>query len=143
MHFTVLYVKEDTKLEDISLDFVEQEFGDAFCDCCGEREPEISGVCDWFQIGGRWCDALKATRGIKGDPSWCCSPTAEIDAFSISEIADLDDSFLTTKLENLVYAIATPEMYVEHYDKDIFKEMLDKIITKQIKGVVALVDCHY
>lgn len=143
MHFTVLYVKEDTKLEDITLSDIEEEFGDAYCYCCGDREADIMNVCDWFQVGGRWSDVIKATRGIKGDPSWCSTPTTENDLFSIVEIADVDEEFLTTRLENFVYAVATPETYEENYDENKeFKEIFNKVKNKQINGVIALIDCH-
>lgn len=140
MHFTVLYLMEGEKLEDVSTALVEEEFAEDFCDCCGESEPAIYGVCDWFQVGGRWCDQLKAKKGIKGDKSWGDTEESGDQWFSIVEIEDL----LEPISKKLIYAVADRHGYYcdESDDEDWKTKLIQKINKKEIKGCVALIDCH-
>lgn len=148
MHFTVLYFKENTTLEELEssysdvADFLTEDFGTKYCDCCGETEPEVSDICDWFQIGGRWCDALKATKGYSGSLSWCNVGQPEKEGqYSIVNSTDLDEDFLQNNLERGFYGVATESDYFEEYDPE-FKDFMTKLKNKEIKGVVVLIDCH-
>ena len=138
MHFTTLYLLQNEELDNISDSYVEEDFCDRFCYCCGETRPRYNYWCDWFQIGGRWCDLLKAKKGIVGARSWCNKEEeSEPNTYSIAEIKDLTENIS----EEYIYAIATRSRIYEA-DTDKFKQLLNKINTKQIKGVVALIDCH-
>lgn len=136
MHFTVLYLMENKELEDVSTALVEEWFGERYCYCCGETEPTIWSVCDWFQIGGRWCDQIKAKKGIKGDKSWGNLEESDENWFSIVEIQDL----LEPISKKLIYAVADDDKYTE--DEDRTAEIIQKINKKEITGCVALIDCH-
>lgn len=144
MHFTVLYFKENVKLEDINIEVIEEEFTHNYCCCCGETEPEIQYVCDWFQIGGRWCDILEVVEGasgITGDPSWCSSGyKEETNKVSICEVKDLAPSF-SHVVEKQIYAVATESKYFEEWEEE-GKALLTKILNKEVEGVVTLIDCH-
>ena len=148
MHFTVLYFKENTTLEDLESsysdvsDFLTEDFGTKYCDCCGETEPEVSDICDWFQIGGRWCDALKATKGYSGSLSWSNVGQPEKKGqYSIVNSTDLDEDFLQNTVESGFYGVATESDYFEE-DDPRFKEFMTKLKNKEIKGVIVLIDCH-
>lgn len=149
MHFTTLFILKGETLDNINQSIVENTFGERFCYCCGETRPMYDYWCDWFQIGGRWCDILKAKKGIhctreypnKGEP-------VNKGEFSIVEIKDLTEPIN----ENQIYAIATKSRIYQSsndwggtesgVDKDKFHDLLHKINTKQINGVIALIDCH-
>ena len=147
MHFTVLYIMEDVKLEDLIKEYggkkgvvnkIYDDFGTLYCDGCGEFEPENCYVCDWFQIGGRWFDILPAKNGISGDASFILKDTKETQNFcSICNIEDLDKNF---EFENKIYGIADNCDYFEN--EDYMKQIFDKIRKNEIKGVIALLDCH-
>lgn len=165
MHFTVLYFKENTTLEDlgkyyldtITEDFAEKYLQDEDAGCRYDEEldewvededyevPEghVSAICDWFQVGGRWVDRIKASRGLKGEPSWCnCSEKTPDDCYTVVEVKDIDDEFLQT-IEKLFYGIATESEYFEgDYDPD-YKEFMTKLKNKELTGVITLIDCHY
>jgi hypothetical protein len=162
MHFTVLYFKEGKKLEDFGKGYIgelEEDFGSKFCysvlddnELIYDEEtddyienpdfelPEgyVCSICDWFQVGGRWVDCLKASRGLKGDPSWGITtlPTG----YSVVEIKDLDDEFLKT-IDDLFYGVATETGYFENCE-DEFKEFMTKLKNKELNGVISLIDCH-
>lgn len=137
MHFTVLYLMEGKKLDDVNTALVEEEFGERFCDCCGESEPAIVDVCDWFQIGGRWDDQLKAKKGIKGDKSWSnADEESGENWFSIVEIEDLIEPIS----KKFIYAVADEHDYFE--DEEWKTKFIQKINKKEIKGCVAVIDCH-
>ena len=144
MHFTVLYFKEGLKLEDTSLEEIEEDFGEAYCYCCGEREADVMDVCDWFQIGGRWCDILEVVdgaKGITGDPSWCIKDhEVKTNKVSACEVKDLASSFEEVAEKN-IYAVATETNYFENWE-DEFKDLLTKIKNKEVNGVITLIDCH-
>lgn len=144
MHFTVLYFKENVKLEDTDLEQIEEEFANNYCYCCGETIPEIQSVCDWFQIGGRWCDILEVVdgaAGVTGDPSWCnIDYEAETNKVSICEVKDLAPSF-SNVVEKQIYAVATETEYFEKGELK-YTELLTKILNKEVNGVVTLIDCH-
>lgn len=136
MHFTTLYIMRGKTLEDVCQGLIENEFCDRFCYCCGATRPRYKSWCDWFQIGGRWNDAgvLKATRGFVGDNG--VGDNYDKPTYSVCEIKDLVEDIDI----DMIYAIATQTRIIE--DKEEIKKYLDKINSKQIKGVVALIDCH-
>ena len=152
MHFTVLYVMENQSLDQLKNRFGEEgvinkiynEFGTLYCDGCGEWEPENFYICDWFQIGGRWLDLLPAKKGITGEGSFMRYASSTNGNCSICDIEDLDENF---DFEKTIYGVATDTDYYETNWRDDsltddMKEWFNKIRTKQIKGVVALIDCH-
>jgi len=149
MHFTTLFLMKGEELDDISICEIEDDFCDRFCYCCGETRPKYEYWCDWFKIGGRWCDILKAKRGIVGDRSWGNANDKHIEGtYSVVEIKDLTEPID----EKFIYAIATKSRIYqssndwggneEGVDTDKFHELLTKINNKQINGVIALIDCH-
>lgn len=138
MHFTTLYLLKNEELDNVSVDSVSEDFFYRFCYGCGENVPKYQYWCDWFQIGGRWCDLFKAKRGLVGERSWCNTDEKHTkNTYSIVEIKDLKEEID----ENWIYAIATRSR-IYHEGSDKYKDLLQKINSKQIKGVVALVDCH-
>ena len=137
MHFTVLYLMKDEELDNISLSEIEEDFSDRYCYCCGETRPRYQYYCDWFSIGGRWCDLLKANRGIRGERSWTnANETSEPEAYSVVEIKDLTENIDI----DMIYAIALKSTIIE--DREKIGRYLDKINHQKIKGVIALIDCH-
>lgn len=161
MHFTVLYFKKGKKLDDFGKGYIgelEEDFGSKFCYSNLEGEflydeetdeytanpdfklPEgyVCSVCDWFQIGGRWVDTLKAFRGLKGDPSWGIAEKPE--GYSVVEVQDLDNTFLQ-KIDNLIYAVATETEYFESGEEG-YNDFITKLKNKELVGVVSLIDCH-
>ena len=144
MHFTALYVIEGE--EDLGRYSVEDTFTDNYCYCCGENHTIYYDLCDWYQVGGRWCDEIiKATKGIKGEKSWGIEKAGE--HYSIANIKDLTHAI---EKEN-IYVICDNYGNIEwskgyygnnkHYRRDFLK-YLRKINTKQIRGTIALIDCH-
>ena len=137
MHFTSLYILKNEKLDDISRGEIEDRYTDDYCYCCGETNPYVTPYCDWFQFGGRWNDeGLVASRGIKGSSSWY-NESIEVpdNVYSIVEIKDLLEPV------NEVYSIIFDgEEPIE--DEDKIKEILEKINSKEINGVIALIDNH-
>ena len=135
------------ELDNVSKTIIENDFGERFCYCCGETKPRYEYWCDWFQIGGRWCDLLKAKRGYVGERSWANEKDKQNkNSYSVVEIKDLTAPLPRSN----IYAVATKSRI---YTKDNiwqngeanptkFKRLLDKIDNKQIKGVIALIDCH-
>lgn len=165
MHWTVLYFKENYTLDDLGnnyIDWLAEDFGDRYLqDECGgyvydeelddwvEDEnyelPDdyVDGICDWFQIGGRWVDRIKASRGLYGEPSWCnCNEKPREGFYTIVEIKDIDDEFLQS-IEKIAYGVATESQYFEgDYDPD-YKEFMRKIKNRELTGIITLVDCHF
>lgn len=139
MHFTTLFILEGRKLgEDISYGRIEETFSEKYCYCCGETETEIMDWCDWFLIGGRWNDAevIKATKGIRGENGIGEGYTDK--GYSIANIEDI-----TEINEDLIYSVATEdELFVKEENEEAFNELIRKVRNKEIKGVVALIDCH-
>lgn len=149
MHFTTLYLLKGKELENISKSQIEEDFCDRFCYCCGETRPKYDYWCDWFQIGGRWCDMLRATKGLTCDRGYPNEGEPIVpNRFSIVEIKDLTEPIDA----KYIYAIATKSRIYQNsnnwggnengVNKGKFHELLDKINNKQIHGVIALVDCH-
>ena len=147
MHFTTLYILKGETLDNVTQYSIEDDFQDRFCYCCGETRPRYRDWCDWFQIGGRWCNILKAKRGIKGERSWCNKEEEDVkDMYSIVEIKDLTEPINREQ----IYAVATEtDIYQDEdswggdcVDKEKYNELLDKIDRKEITGVIALIDCH-
>lgn len=105
--------------------------------------------CDWFQIGGRWCDMFKAKKGIHCERGWS-NDNAPIEEkyFSVVSIKDLEEEIK----EDYIYAIATKSRIYQNsnnwggseegVNKSKFHELLNAINNKTIKGVIALIDCH-
>lgn len=151
MHFTTLYLLKGEELENVSLGEIEEDFSIRFCYCCGEQTPKYEWWCDWFQIGGRWTDILKAKKGIYGERSWCnTDKKTKKGSYSVVEIKDLTEDID----ENEIYAIATKSRIYTNPEngygsnegntsnRDMFHKLLNQINNKQINGVVALIDCH-
>ena len=147
MHFTTLFILKGETLEDIGEGEIESIFQDNFCYCCGETRPRYRYWCDWFQIGGRWPDILKATKGIHCERGWSNDNAPIVKGeFSIVEIKDLTAPI---KREN-IYAVATKSRIYQHSelwtggkaDVDNYNRLLDAIDNKKFNGVIALIDCH-
>jgi len=147
MHFTTLFILKNEELENLSLQDIEEMFSDRYCYNCGETKPKYLNWCDWFQIGGRWCDILKAKHGIHCERGWS-NDNAPIkdNEFSIVQINDL-----TEKLpRESIYSVATKSrMYLKkdswqsgEVNLEKFNQLLDDIDNKKFNGVVALIDCH-
>ena len=149
MHFSTLFLLKGATLEDTSERDIEVEFYEKFCYGCGENTPKYQYWCDWFQIGGRWCDMLVAKKGIRCDRGYPNEGEPIVpNHFSIVEIKDLTEPISSER----IYAIATrSRIYQSSNDWggsengvniDKYNELIDKINNKQINGVVALIDCH-
>ena len=147
MHFTTLFILKGETLDTIGESDVIQLFGERFCYACGETTPKYQYWCDWFQIGGRWGDMLQAKKGIHCERNWSNdnAPIVE-DEFAIVEIKDL-----TAPLpRGNIYSVATKSrIYLKSEDWNYgnvnpvkFNELLDKIDKKEIKGIIAFIDCH-
>lgn len=147
MHFTTLFVLKGEKLEDINDFSVSNDFGDRFCYFCGETKPRYKDWCDWFEIGGRWCDILKAKRGIHCRRGWSNNNSKVVDGeFSIAQIKDL-----TEPLDrDLIYSVATrSRVFMKNgawqygkVEREKYEKLLDDIDAKRFDGVIALMDCH-
>lgn len=149
MHFTTLFILKGETLETKSSNEIQEEFYDKFCYGCGENRPKYLYWCDWFQVGGRWPDILKAKKGIHCGRGWS-NDNAPIKKgeFSIVEIKDLTEPIDKEQ----IYAIATRSRIYqksnnwggseEGVDNEKYTELLNKINNKQINGVIALIDCH-
>ena len=128
------------ELDNICEEYIEDDFSKRFCYCCGATTPKYKYWCDWFQIGGRWPDIIKAKKGIHCGRGWS-NDNAPIKKgeFSVAEIKDLTKPI---KKEE-IYAIATKSrIYHSEYNEEKFNRLLAKINNKQINGIVALIDCH-
>ena len=147
MHFTTLFILKGEKLEDLSSREIENQFRERFCYCCGETKPKCQYWCDWFQIGGRWGDPLKAKKGIHCESGWSNdnAPIANGE-FAIVQISDL-----TEKLpRDMIYSVATKShIYLKSDDwnsgevnPEKLNELLDEIDNKKFDGVIAFIDCH-
>ena len=142
MHFTTLYLLKGETLDNVSLSSIEQDFSDRFCYCYGETRPKYRYWCDWFQIGGRWCDMIQAKRGIVGKRSWANKDDEpNKDHYSIVEVKDMEGEIGIDI--NSIYAIATKSRI---FETDIYPDKVKKIIQdineKKFKGVIAFIDCH-
>ena len=147
MHFTTLFILKNETLENISKSEIEDLFSDRFCYCCGESRPMYRYWCDWFQIGGRWSDMLKAKKGIHCERGWSNDNAPVVDGeFAICEIKDLTEPIN----RDYIYAVATKSrIYQKSNDwtggnanPEKFEKLLDQIDNKQFNGVIALIDCH-
>ena len=148
MHFTTLFILKGEELEDLSLSYIEEMFCDRYCYCCGETTPKYQYWCDWFQIGGRWCDLLKAKKGLHGEVSWMDKDYKPQDGlYSAVNIRDLTEPID----RDSIYAVATlSRIYQEdsgwqvggNVNKTKFHKLLDDIDNKKFDGVVVLIDCH-
>lgn len=138
MHFSTIYILKNETLENVGLNSIEQDFYERFCYGCGENVPKYQSWCDWFQIGGRWCDELIASKGINGEKSWYNENMAlQKNHYSIVEIKDLIEPLD----KNNIYAFATKSrIYQDSNDK--YDYYLNAINNKTIKGVIVLIDCH-
>lgn len=147
MHFTTLFVLKNETFESISRSQIEDMFAERFCYCCGETKPKYHYWCDWFQIGGRWPDMLKAKKGIRCEKGWSNDYAEDQEGmFSVVEIKDLTDKLP----KDYIYAIATKSRIYEHVDgydeklvnQDMFTRLINDINNKKFNGVIALIDCH-
>ena len=143
MHFTILYVMENEELENINLGTVAEQFSDQFCYCCGETEPPCP-ICDWFQIGGRWNDPFWATKGIKGEKSWGDSHSTGPKQFSIVEIKNLIKPIEVKDIFGVASRDSGDCIQSDWGggDKQGIVDLINKINKKEIKGCIALIDCH-
>ncbi len=139
MHFSTIYLMRNEELDNVNNDGIIEDFYKRFCYGCGENTPKYEYFCDWFALGGRWLDILNASKGYKGETSWTNKDNepSNDEHYSVCEIKDL----ISEINENSVYAIATKSK-IYRQEENKFKELLDKINTKKIKGVIALMDCH-
>lgn len=147
MHFTTLFVLKNEDLENLSINEIEDMFSERYCYCCGETKPKYQYWCDWFQIGGRWCDMLKAKKGIHCKRGWSNDNAPIVkNEYSVANIKDL-----TAPLNRqMIYAVATKSrIYLEDSDwqqgnvnPDKFHKLLDDIDNKKFNGVIAFIDCH-
>lgn len=147
MHFTTLFILKGEKLEDLSRKAIEDMFCERYCYCCGETKPKYRYWCDWFQIGGRWCDQLKAKKGLHANRTWPIEDEPIVPGeFAIVQISDLTEKLPRDK----IYAVATKSrIYLEEddwqsgiVDKEKFHKLLDDIDNKKFDGVIAFIDCH-
>lgn len=149
MHFTTIYILKNETLDTVSKESIEEDFSYRFCYCCGETVPKYRYWCDWFQIGGRWCDLFNAKKGIHCERGWSNDNAPIVKGkFAICEIKDLTEPIDST----YIYAIATKSRIYQHsnewggsengVNQDKYNELLNKINNKQINGVIALIDCH-
>lgn len=141
MHFSTLYLMKNEELDNVSLGEIERDFSERFCYCCGRTHPRYRYWCDWFQIGGRWAEPIIAKRGLIGNRSWCNENDKRISKyhFTVAEIQDITKPIDS----NNVYAIATKSrVYVCDENPEEFNKLLNRINNKEIKGVIAWIDCH-
>ena len=147
MHFTTLFILKGEKLEDLSRKEIEDMFCDRYCYCCGETRPKYQYWCDWFQIGGRWCDPLKAKKGLHAERGWSNDNAPIVKGeFAVAQIKDLTEPLP----RQFIYSVATKSRIViknsdwadGDIDEDKFNRMLDEIDNKKFDGVIALIDCH-
>ena len=147
MHFTILYIMENEKLENISCWSVEDEFRDRFCYCLGETDPPTP-ICDWFSIGGRWEDNMIAIKGIKASGSRADEPKEgpgkRSKRFSIVEIKNLIKPIKKEEIYGVAFRDSEECISPDNNEnaEQIISEWLNKINNKEIKGCVALIDCH-
>ena len=165
MHWTVLYFKENYKLEDFGEDYIndlaeefalkylqDEDMGMKYDEELDEwvededyevPEEHIEGICDWFQIGGRWVDRIKASRGLKGEHSWCnAGERSQDNCYTIVEIKDIDEEFLVD-IEKYFYGVATESEYCEGENSQMYKDFMSKLKNKELTGVITLIDCHF
>ena len=147
MHFTTLFVLKNKTLEDLSHYDIEDMFSDRFCYYYGETTPKYKRWCDWFQIGGRWCDILKAKKGIHCERRWSNDNVPVVEGeYSIVNIHDLTEPLPRDE----IYSVATKsKIILKNYDwnygnvdEEKFNQLLDDIDNKKFKGIIALIDCH-
>ena len=147
MHFTTLFILKGEKLEDYSKEEIEDIFCERFCYCCGETKPKYLYWCDWFQIGGRWGDLLKAKKGIHCDRGWSNDNAPIVPGeFAVAQISELTEPLP----RNRIYSVATKSQIilksedwtVGKVDEEKFNKILDDIDNKKFEGIVALIDCH-
>lgn len=147
MHFTTLFILKGEKLEDISSNEIEEMFYEKYCYGLGENIPKYNYWCDWFQIGGRRCDPLKAKKGFHCERNWSNDNAPIVNGeFAVVQISDL-----TEKLpRNKIYSVATKSrIYLKsddwnsgEVDSEKFNKLLDEIDNKKFDGVIAFIDCH-
>ena len=142
MHFTTLFILKGEELENISLYEIEELFYERYCygssDYDKPHKPRYEWWCDWFKVGGRWCDILVANKGIVGERSWCNQEEEqEPNHFSIVEIKDLKEPIN----EDSIYAVATKSRIYQDGDEK-YHSLIEQINSKQFDGVIALIDCH-
>lgn len=147
MHFTTLFILKGEKIEDLSSYEIEDQFRERFCYCCGETKPKYKNWCDWFEIGGRWCDPLKAKKGFHCERGWSNDNAPIVNGeFAVAQISDLTEELP----RDCIYAVATKSrIYIKNEDwgngevnPERFDKLLNEIDSKKFEGVIALIDCH-
>ena len=136
MHFAIYAILPNKKLEDFNQKEFEDDFTKKFCDCCGENEPTVECVSDWYEIGGRWCDGLKASKGIKGQPAWMMLDFDSGDGqYSVCEVQDL------TATPAEPYAFVMNDEYIEEGEEK-YNQIMNRIRSRSLNGLIVLLDCH-
>lgn len=137
MHFTTLFLMEDRELKNTSNALIEDLFRDNYCYCWGETNPTYRDWCDWFVIGGRWNDEaiLKTKTGRIGEDGFGDYKERQI---QVCEVKDLTEPLVT----DYIYAVADEFGNLYESEEDGFGELIRKINSKQVKGVLAIIDCH-
>ena len=139
MHFAIYAILPNKKLEDFNQKEFEDDFTKKFCDCCGENEPTVECISDWYEIGGRWCDNLKASRGIKGNLDWMRAlqgQSSDDDGqYSVCEVQDL------TATPAEPYAFVMNDEYAEE-GTDKYNQIMNRIRSRSLNGLIVLLDCH-
>ena len=147
MHFTTLFILKGEDLENISQDEIEDSFAERFCYDCGETTPKYLHWCDWFEVGGRWGDIIKAKKGIHCERDWSNENAPIIKGeYSIVNVKDLTEPLNRQQ----IYSVATKSrIYLKSDDwaygnvnPEKFNKILDDIDNKRFDGVIALIDCH-
>jgi len=149
MHYYTLLYLSDYKIEDINdfvLESILDDFGDAFSDSLGERTPTVYDYCDWFEVGGRWAGALKATKGIALSAQWAHGYDEDEKLYNNEcngcNVEDVEEFHYPATL------VINNQMIFQHDDNDYYgqnadyREWADKIKSKKIKGVLIVLDCH-
>ena len=140
MHCSVLYLVKNQRIEDLSLCQVEDDFSEAYCDCCGVHTPKYRWFCDWFVIGGRWADILEARRGISVENP---GPGYDVETSVTGKYSVIDSRDMVGPIKGeQFFAIATKSRIYTERDEQ-FKNLLNKINENKFDGCLVVLDCHY
>lgn len=133
MHFSVLFILEGFKKEDLSNEQINEMFYEEFCnqedidniyEQFGEDQDKLEeelekfydqgkeNICDWFELGGRWTKQLIKTEKGKGrNGEWYglkCLKKEELEEYNNKEnwcdIANIED--IVEIYENGIHNIA-------------------------------------
>jgi hypothetical protein len=146
MHFAVYTILKNSKLRDFDRYKFIDDFSNKFCfdydteDDASLAENRICCLCDWFEIGGRWCDMFKATKGIKGDLDWMRRMSGEFGHINKNDVSvcEIDDLL---EVPEPPYGFVVDDKYIEENTPE-YNELVDAVANKTIHGVLVLLDCH-